>query len=473
MRDPALEARGSVSRNAETTLAAFADEGLGFERLSRIVVGRIQGGARSWPQEFEAGTQIVVVGGCDLDCRDLRLELIDPEGGVLQDEGLPGAQPRLVAVIERSGAFRIRASTRSCANEPCTAGYQVLVLPPESPRLSEYVLDVRTRLEEFVAGTTEGFFDRGLTAEPLTDVEIASLRGGETASFEVELPAGSVALVAATCDPDCADVDLTLGGGERRLIAADQKTANLPYLVVQAVAGGTYTANVSMIECAADPCYAGMQVVQLLPGGGAAAFGTCFAVSPDGLLLTAHHVVADAALIEVVFADGRRVPATVEAAVAGVDVALLATETPTPHWLPLAPPRAASPGDAVFTVGYPAPELLGSGARVASGEVAALSAGAGRADLMQISVPVQPGNSGGPLVNARGDVVGLVTGTLDVAWFYEAYEVVPQSVNWAVHIDFARPLFEAPLHAEMDLSREEAIERTRQSICQVLVEGEG
>ena len=50
----------------------------------------------------------------------------------------------------------------------------------------------------------------------------------------------------------------------------------------------------------------------------------------------------------------------------------------------------------------------------------------------RISVPIQPGNSGGPLINADGDVVGVVTATAAVEAFYKSVGVMPQNVNWAV-----------------------------------------
>ena len=64
----------------------------------------------------------------------------------------------------------------------------------------------------------------------------------------------------------------------------------------------------------------------------------------------------------------------------------------------MADQRSVTLGQQVFTIGYPAPDLLGSEAKFTEGVVSSLSVLGGDAGYMQISVPVQPGNSGGPLL---------------------------------------------------------------------------
>ena len=66
------------------------------------------------------------------------------------------------------------------------------------------------------------------------------------------------------------------------------------------------------------------------------------------------------------------------------------------------------------------------------GSISSLSGIQGDATFFQISVPIQPGNSGGPLVNQEGNVVGIVTATAAVEAFYQATGSMPQNVNWAV-----------------------------------------
>jgi serine protease Do len=55
---------------------------------------------------------------------------------------------------------------------------------------------------------------------------------------------------------------------------------------------------------------------------------------------------------------------------------------------------------------------------------------------MQISNPIQPGNSGGPLFNTNGEIVGIVVSTLNAKYFYENADIIPQNVNFAIKSDY-------------------------------------
>ena len=69
--------------------------------------------------------------------------------------------------------------------------------------------------------------------------------------------------------------------------------------------------------------------------------------------------------------------------------------------------------------------------------MSSLSGLQGDATFFQISVPIQPGHSGGPLVNEDGNVVGIVTATAAVEAFYQATGSMPQNINWAVKGPYA------------------------------------
>jgi len=77
-------------------------------------------------------------------------------------------------------------------------------------------------------------------------------------------------------------------------------------------------------------------------------------------------------------------------------------------------------------------DILGKEVKYTDGSISFLSGLQGNATFFQISVPVQPGNSGGPLVNQDGNVVGVVTAVAAVEAFYKATGSLPQNVNWAV-----------------------------------------
>ena len=77
--------------------------------------------------------------------------------------------------------------------------------------------------------------------------------------------------------------------------------------------------------------------------------------------------------------------------------------------------RAVKLGGTVATVGFPNIGLQGFAPKLAKGEIASLSGAGDDARYFQISVPVQPGNSGGALVDERGNVVGVVSAKLDAA----------------------------------------------------------
>jgi hypothetical protein len=176
------------------------------------------------------------------------------------------------------------------------------------------------------------------------------------------------------------------------------------------------------------------------------ATGTAFIVDPNGVLLTAHHVIDQATSITVSCNGRPVVPVTVTSSSPTIDLAVLTatSDLGTETFLRLAPAQQSAIGDEVFTVGYPLPSLLGRDAKYTDGTISALSGIAGDASFLQISVPIQPGNSGGPLVNQNGEVVGIVVATADAPTFIEAAGVIPQNINWAVKSVFASALFTPP-----------------------------
>jgi S1-C subfamily serine protease len=192
--------------------------------------------------------------------------------------------------------------------------------------------------------------------------------------------------------------------------------------------------------------------------------GTCFAVTPDGGVLTAYHIVKDANEIWVTFATSQREKAAVEQSAMTVDIALLRINRKVESYLPLASTRSATAGQHVFTIGFPATQVLGFEPKFTDGSISALSGVRGEASFMQITVPIQPGNSGGPLMNDRGEVLGIITSTAAIAPFFASTGSLPQNVNWAIKADYAIPLM-ASQNIQLAPTREEAIKRGMSAVC--------
>ena len=99
-------------------------------------------------------------------------------------------------------------------------------------------------------------------------------------------------------------------------------------------------------------------------------------------------------------------------------------------------------GEAVAIAGYPLQGML-SGLSVTKGNVSRLSGLAGDTRLLQISAPVQPGNSGGPLLDASANVIGVVVSKLDALRVAKATGDIPQNVNFALNANVLRAFLDA------------------------------
>jgi serine protease Do len=164
----------------------------------------------------------------------------------------------------------------------------------------------------------------------------------------------------------------------------------------------------------------------------AVGYGTGFIVTDAGEVLTNRHVIADCRSLSI-----DRKPAVVLAEDQTFDLALLKAEGlagVAPATFARDPARLNSD---VTVAGYPLPDLLG-GLNITRGAVTSLKGIGGDGINMQISAPVQPGNSGGPVVNAAGQVVGVVVAKLDAAKVADLYDDIPQNVNFAIRGEIAK-----------------------------------
>lgn len=163
-------------------------------------------------------------------------------------------------------------------------------------------------------------------------------------------------------------------------------------------------------------------------------FGTGFAVSSDGIFVTCHHVVKNSPHV-VVHTPTGPLPAKVIAIDAENDLAILHVQGWQGRYLGLKSAESLQYAAEITVAGFPDPTVLGREPKVTKGYVNALSGVRDDRRLIQISAPVQPGNSGGPLVCESGQVVGVIAAGLDSIDRMEHGGYVPQAVNYAVKTD--------------------------------------
>ena len=198
--------------------------------------------------------------------------------------------------------------------------------------------------------------------------------------------------------------------------------------------------------------------------------GTAFAVSADGLLLTAFHVVEGAGSISAKCGSSPEAPVTVVARSSALDLAVLRMpEAKSLAYLDLVPETEMPElGTFVFTVGFPATRVLGTDPKYTEGTISGLSGLEGDASFYQVSVPIQPGNSGGPLLDERGRVVGVILATASAPAFLRTVGTLPQNINWAVKGRVATTLFKAAAPRPAAGSRQEAIKRATSAVCMIV-----
>jgi S1-C subfamily serine protease len=157
---------------------------------------------------------------------------------------------------------------------------------------------------------------------------------------------------------------------------------------------------------------AGLVVIEASRTNGAGDLGSGFIVNSNGDMMTALHVVARMREIKVIFADGTSSTAAIESAHPTDDIAVLTADRLPAVIVPEVLGGAADVGDQTFVVGNP----LGLTGSLSAGVISGLDRSFATQDghalkgLIQFDAAVNPGSSGGPLLNTKGQVIGIVEG---------------------------------------------------------------
>ncbi len=199
--------------------------------------------------------------------------------------------------------------------------------------------------------------------------------------------------------------------------------------------------------------YEGVNIKTPSPRKTKVAQGTAFFIKPD-TLVTAYHVVENTTEI-VIFVKDAWIPVTLQRKDSINDIAILHCERPFPEKVIPIYDGAPTIGEKVFSVGFPVAGLLGKEPKFADGVISTIADG-----QIQITVPVQPGCSGAPLINEKGEVIGVITSKISEKDFMNATGTLPQNINFAAN---AKSL--PPYTYKSTLKQESLVKRAIDSIC--------
>lgn len=165
--------------------------------------------------------------------------------------------------------------------------------------------------------------------------------------------------------------------------------------------------------------------------------GSAFAITSKGHLVTNAHVIEGAKSLKVKYPEGE-MPVKVLAVDEVNDLAILKIDSET---TPLVFSEATlKAGDEIMAAGFPNPDLQGTSIKLTRGIISSLKGIKDDARHFQIDAAVQPGNSGGPLLNKDGELAGIVVARLGDAAAIRATGAIPQNVNYAIKLDYLTPL---------------------------------
>ena len=173
---------------------------------------------------------------------------------------------------------------------------------------------------------------------------------------------------------------------------------------------------------------------------GGIASGTGFLFGSQDYIITNYHVVKGTSEVTIKFLNGESINAEVVARDTQNDIAILKlTKSPSfqSREMKFGVSSMVRMGDEVFTIGYPHIGIMGFKPKYTKGVISAVTGIKDDPTVFQTTVPIQPGNSGGPLFNEKGEVVGLTTASLSLLAI-ESMGAIPQSVNYAVKSSFVK-----------------------------------
>ena len=156
--------------------------------------------------------------------------------------------------------------------------------------------------------------------------------------------------------------------------------------------------------------------------------GSGFYVSSQGHIITNEHVVRSCKKIVI---QPQKIEAKIISKDSKYDLALLKVDSSSSNVATFRNEPVVL-GEEIITAGFPYKDILSSSIKITTGIVGSLAGIRNDEKVMQITAPIQPGNSGGPLIDAYGSVIGVIVSKLDSEFMRKLYKDIPQNVNFAI-----------------------------------------
>ena len=172
-----------------------------------------------------------------------------------------------------------------------------------------------------------------------------------------------------------------------------------------------------------------------------ASSGSGFAVSSDGYVITNHHVI-DGCEKVVLHTKGKELPVTIVTYDPQNDLALLKGDFSPKTVFPLSNNRPELLQD-IYVAGFPFGDMFSTSVKVTKGIISSLTGLGNNFSNFQIDAALQSGNSGGPILDDLGNVVGVAVAKLDAKYMFEELGIIPEDTNFGIKSNVVRSILES------------------------------
>jgi len=167
--------------------------------------------------------------------------------------------------------------------------------------------------------------------------------------------------------------------------------------------------------------------------------GSGFFISSNGHILTNNHVILNSSKISVNFKNNEKKKKII-AIDKNNDIAILKIDLDDNKYLPLMTSDKILKGEEVCALGFPLIDIQGNELKATFGNINSLAGLQDDHRFYQVDSAIQPGNSGGPLMDMKGSVIGIITSKLNQQYTYAVTKTLNQNVNYALKIDYTLPI---------------------------------